>query len=76
MGIIEIALWLIIGLFILAFAIRFVISVWGFIYDMAPIVIPLLLLFLFMLANNIPITDTFETEVTNANHIESIEDTG
>lgn len=60
--------FIILCLFIIAFIIQVAIESWKFIYKMAPIFVPLLMLALLMyMANN------REMEITNANHIESIE---
>jgi len=74
MAITEAVIWAILVLFCLAFVIRFAIGTWKVIYKLAPIAVPIIALALYMIANNIPIYDTYETEVKDANHIESIED--
>ena len=74
MGIEEAIVWAVLALFCVAFVVRIAVGAWKFVYSMAPWVVPLVILALYMIANDIPIYDTYETEVKDANHIESIED--
>ena len=72
MSILEITLIAVLMAFIIAFVIRFVIQIAKFIYDMAPIIIPLLfiVLMLYMTGNlNIP----KEMGIQNADYIGSVE---
>jgi len=69
----EAVIWATLALFGIAFVIRMAAGIWKIIWDLAPIAVPLIILALYMVANNIPIYDTYEMEVKDANHIESIE---
>ena len=74
MNISEAIIWAMLALFSLAFVLRLIIGTWKLIYKLAPLVVPLVLMLLFMLANDIPIHEKYRTEGDNADHIESVED--
>lgn len=72
MGTFEVILLVTVALFCFAFALRFAVNLWKFIYRLAPMAVPFFILvamYLYMNVNMQP-----ETEVKDANHIESIED--
>ena len=72
MGILEIILLVTVVLFCFAFALQVVIGTWKFIYKMAPIVVPLLIIaFLLIATGNLNLN--IEMEGHNASHIGSVE---
>ena len=71
MGITEIVIYILVGLIGIAFTTRILIEFWKIIYAMAPIIVAIIFCMTVVIVLG---EQDIETEVKDANHIESIED--